>query len=298
MTETDALIQALYAMAVAKEWNQFRPLALEKVCAYVGAARAAWATRGAAATPGEFTEHPLGAGVALGMLLNLNFPGDDKTVPIANGHGGLQGIAVRHSHVGAGLTSVIGFWFAPEQKLPASAGLVQVAAHLAESGTVALRQLVQRDEWLMAMGRPNRGTAALVDAAGTVYAASDRFRELVAKEFETADVSHLPFTLPHDALVGEQALFSEGPLRFRTARLGNLFLLHARKPLPLDGLSPREQEIARALGNGKTFKTVARQCGIAVSTVANHASRIYKKLGIYRREDLVELLRRPNRPTH
>ena len=36
---------------------------------------------------------------------------------------------------------------------------------------------------------------------------------------------------------------------------------------------------------------MARQCGIATSTVANHASRIYRKLGIYRREELFELVR-------
>ena len=59
-----------------------------------------------------------------------------------------------------------------------------------------------------------------------------------------------------------------------------------------DVLSPREQEIARALAMGKTFKSVAREFEIAISTVANHASRIYRKLGIYRREELVELLRK------
>jgi DNA-binding NarL/FixJ family response regulator len=62
--------------------------------------------------------------------------------------------------------------------------------------------------------------------------------------------------------------------------------------LPLDGLSPREQEIARALAEGKTFKSIARQFEIAISTVANHASRIYKKIGVYRREDLVMLMRK------
>jgi DNA-binding CsgD family transcriptional regulator len=64
--------------------------------------------------------------------------------------------------------------------------------------------------------------------------------------------------------------------------------------MPLDSLSVREQEIARALGSGKTFKSVARQYGIAASTVANHASRIYRKLDIFRREELVELLRAPD----
>ena len=68
-------------------------------------------------------------------------------------------------------------------------------------------------------------------------------------------------------------------------------LLYARKVQALDGLSPREQEIARALAAGKTLKSVARQYGIATSTVANHASRIYRKLGIYRREELFDLIR-------
>jgi DNA-binding NarL/FixJ family response regulator len=80
------------------------------------------------------------------------------------------------------------------------------------------------------------------------------------------------------------------------------YLVYARRSQPLDGLSPREQEIARALSTGKTFKSVARQCGIATSTVANHASRIYRKLGIYRREELFELIRasgnaRPRAPS-
>jgi DNA-binding NarL/FixJ family response regulator len=61
----------------------------------------------------------------------------------------------------------------------------------------------------------------------------------------------------------------------------------------LDMLSEREQQVARALGTGKTFKGVAREHGLAVSTVANHVSRIYKKLGIYRREELLQLLRKP-----
>ena len=53
----------------------------------------------------------------------------------------------------------------------------------------------------------------------------------------------------------------------------------------------RAEQIARALGAGKTFKSVARQCDIAVSTVANHATRIYRKLGVFRREELVDLMR-------
>jgi DNA-binding CsgD family transcriptional regulator len=172
---------------------------------------------------------------------------------------------------------------------------------MVEGGTLSLRQFVQRDEWLFSLGRNSRGTAAIVDERGTIYVASTRFRELIAAEFGLAECSALPNGLPEEVLQDDEGTFAIGDLYFRVARRGGLFLLHARRPLPLDGLSPREQEIARALGNGKTFKSVARQFDIAVSTVANHASRIYKKLGIFRREELVELVRKPSsvaRATH
>jgi len=104
-------------------------------------------------------------------------------------------------------------------------------------------------------------------------------------------VARLPFELPENPSE-ERGAFSRGTLRFRlVAADGRRFLLYARKVQALDGLSPREREIAKALADGKTLKSVARQYGIATSTVANHASRIYRKLGIYRREELFELIR-------
>jgi DNA-binding CsgD family transcriptional regulator len=164
--------------------------------------------------------------------------------------------------------------------------------HMVEATGIALNFYLRRDEWLDSMGRPSRGSGALVDASGTIYYASDRFYELLGSE-NGQPYEVLPFPLPDSVLDGSERSFINGPLHFRVSPAGQLYLLHARRPLPLDQLSPREQEIARALGNGKTFKSVARQYGIAVSTVANHASRIYRKLAIYRREDLVALLREP-----
>jgi DNA-binding NarL/FixJ family response regulator len=122
---------------------------------------------------------------------------------------------------------------------------------------------------------------------------------MVGTECGDRDFTRLPGGLPQE-VIDEEGTFSWGTLHFRVSHHKNLYLLHVRAPLPLDGLSPREQEIARALGAGKTFKSVARQYDIAVSTVANHASRIYRKLGVYRREDLVQLVRKPgnDRKTH
>lgn len=298
----DELIPGLYRLAVECEWQDFRGRALQEVVQRCGAVGAAWLTR-SEGNSGEFSVYPPELGVERSQVIALNLaPGDGLTTmsPVAPAQGarGLPGakalLAESQLHRGGALQSTLLLYF---NTTPLSAPLYsRVLRHLAEAGALALHQYIQRDEWLLSLGRTNRGSAAVVDSRGTIYAASSRFRDLVAKQSNAdSDFARLPFAIPAPALEGDEAFF-HGPLHFRISPLGNLFQLHARRPLPLDGLSPREQQIARALGNGKTFKSVARQYDIAVSTVANHASRIYRKLGIYRREDLVDLVRRPPAP--
>src|SRR3546814_12635003 len=96
------------------------------------------------------------------------------------------------------------------------------------------------------MGRSSRGSAALIDAQGAIYVASERFRELLALEFGAGDLSMLPFALTAERRA-EPAPFQIGSLHFRVQPQGSLYLINARRPHPLDVLSPREQEIARAL---------------------------------------------------
>lgn len=302
--DIDRLIQNLYSLAVEFEWHEFRCEALGELCRWAGAIGAAWLTRSRGNNAGEFSEFPLDAGTSRSQLVNLRFTDEQREMllrplpqslrPTADA--GIEcGYALHYSHRGGGLSSIVLLFFSGDA-LPDRDTLHRAVGHTVEAGGLSLHQFIQRDEWLYALGRPNRGTAALVDAKGTVYASSRRFRELVWGSAEGGDFASLPFEMPEAALDGEGAFF-HGSLHFRVAQVGNLYQLHARRPLPLDGLSPREQQIARALGNGKTFKSVARQYDIAVSTVANHASRIYRKLGIYRREDLVDLVRRPPAPT-
>lgn len=294
MNDLDLLVRTLYSLTTEDRWEKFRADALQKVCAYVDAGAAAWVTHGPAGGAGEFSVFPEGLSVQPMNLLSLPFKGrDDLGVDEAPSAGLKRGLAVRHTHHRGSLTSVITYWFSASAKPPASELLHRISAHMAEAGALALRQYIQRDEWLFAMGRPNRGTAALVDVHGTVYAASTRFRELVSELTDKTDFAALPFELPESAF-GTEGQFTKDSLHFRCSKTASgLYLLHARRPLPLDELSPREQQIARALAAGRTFKTVARSLGIAISTVANHASRIYRKLGIYRREELVGLLRKP-----
>lgn len=292
MESIDGSIRGLYVLAAEEEWSQFRELGLGQVCRMAGADAAAWLTQADDhPNDSELTVHPRGFAATAVQLQAMDFGG--KTPPTLEGkdlHGHRRGLAFRYAHHESRLVSRIALWFRHEPKMPVP-DLHRLLAHLAEAGALALTHFILRDERLSRWGRANRGTAALVDARGTVYAASRGFRELLGSEFGNTSFDRLPFQLPDDA-AGGQAAFSRGDLRFRTTRTdGVRLLVYARKAQPMDGLSPREQQIARALSAGKTFKSVARQCGIATSTVANHASRIYRKLGVYRREELLELIR-------
>lgn len=59
----------------------------------------------------------------------------------------------------------------------------------------------------------------------------------------------------------------------------------------IDMLTPREQEVARVVGAGKTNRQIAAQMKITESTVKSHLSRIFKKLGVKDRVTLVLYLK-------
>lgn len=288
MESTDELIHTLYRTAVEEEWQDYRLHGLTRVCERLGATAAAWWSRGVGTDGGELTQHPT-PHVTVSALAALPFPAGGQEAVIDVPVRGQNAVALQYQHRDAGVISTVLLQFPAGGRVPAADVLRRALGHMVEAGALALRQFIRRDDWLQSMGRANRGAAAMADSEGTLFAASERFREM----FDEAGsgMSRLPFELPESVLGDDGGEFVHGPLHLRVRRSGQLYLIYARKPLPLDMLSPREQEIARALGNGKTLKSIARQYGIAVSTVANHTTRIYRKLAIYRREDLIELVR-------
>lgn len=58
----------------------------------------------------------------------------------------------------------------------------------------------------------------------------------------------------------------------------------------LDGLSPREAEVARAIAQAKSNKQIALELGITERTVKAHVAAIFDKLGVRDRLQLVLLL--------
>jgi DNA-binding CsgD family transcriptional regulator len=168
--------------------------------------------------------------------------------------------------------------------------LTQLLPHLAGGCVVALRTRVLRDRWLREMDRPSRGGTGLTDSAGALFDADDEFKQMLHEVFPAWSGTHLPFTIP-DRIWQQGGEARTGDLRVRVEPMGDFRTLHVRRVLPLDLLSRREREIVRSLVSGLSLKSTARRLNISPSTVANHASHIYAKLGVHGRDKLVELIK-------
>lgn len=77
----------------------------------------------------------------------------------------------------------------------------------------------------------------------------------------------------------------------RVSPLDDGYALTVREDRRITLLSRREQEVARRIADGKTFKQIAEELGLAVSTVSTHLYRVYDKLAISKRSDLVRWMR-------
>lgn len=280
MSPHDRLIHRVYATAAESDWQLARQRLLALLLEQLGAGGAAWLTTDESGLGGCYTES-LHSGFSRSALQALRFAEGETLLTPA---GGPPARVLRYAHESRPLVSLLALHWPEGASPPPAEWLHQAALHAAEAAALSMRLFVRRDEWLREMGRQNRGAAALVDARGVIHAASERFLALLGADAATR------FPLP-EALLDEGGAYVREGLHVRVEAMDGLYLVHVRQPLALDILSPREQQIARALGEGKTFKSIARNCGIAVSTVANHATRIYRKLGVYRREELVGLIR-------
>lgn len=63
----------------------------------------------------------------------------------------------------------------------------------------------------------------------------------------------------------------------------------ARHTAPIEPLTQREEEVLTLLGKRLTNKEIAHRLGVSPLTVRNHASRLYRKLGVTGRKDAVRL---------
>jgi DNA-binding CsgD family transcriptional regulator len=100
-----------------------------------------------------------------------------------------------------------------------------------------------------------------------------------------------PPRLPTGTVVAVARLDDE-PV-FGGARCVALRLQPPNKPAPIEGLSKREREIARLLVAGYSGVNVAAISGLSENTVRTYVRRLYGKLGVNNRADLVRKLMSP-----
>lgn len=61
---------------------------------------------------------------------------------------------------------------------------------------------------------------------------------------------------------------------------------------PMAQLTPREEQIGRAVAEGRSNREIAEALALREQTVKNHLTSIYSKLGLKRRVQLALLLER------
>ena len=120
-----------------------------------------------------------------------------------------------------------------------------------------------------------------------VVDAAERSLEARAKQ----EALPTPPRLPSGAVVAVAKI--EGDPVFGNGRCAILRVEPQEKAAPIEGLSKREREIARLLVAGYSGVNVAAISGLSENTVRTYVRRLYQKLGVSNRADLVRKLMSP-----
>lgn len=142
---------------------------------------------------------------------------------------------------------------------------------------------------------PAGAVTILVNETGVGILGLSALREQMGEVWPSWQGDHLPeqlsrlINLPGQHILPERDLvvLVEQPPRFQGMGLRRLTL---RRLNPVDMLTNREREVARALSDGKSHKEVARLLGLAPATVRNQTQSIYAKLGVDNRANLAAMV--------
>jgi DNA-binding CsgD family transcriptional regulator len=148
------------------------------------------------------------------------------------------------------------------------------ALHLSRENM--LRHASSRDEGL-----------AIVNSGGWVLASQPPFAALARAEWGRAG-PRLPASFVEAGL--DRKSWRGRAIALRIQQLPPYYLLRATPVSPLEALTPREREVAEQFARGLSYKEVAVALHIAPATVRNHLARIYDKLGLETKSELVRLL--------
>ena len=134
----------------------------------------------------------------------------------------------------------------------------------------------------------SRKGVALIDKEGRVDKANALFSILLKTEFRNASPDRLPDGL---LLSMRQAQVFEGRLiRGHFSPAGSHHVCELREAGPLSRLSPRESQVARRFAQGRNGREIAKEFGVALSTVHSQLASAYRKLGVSDKATLSRVL--------
>jgi len=134
-------------------------------------------------------------------------------------------------------------------------------------------------------------SCALCDNQGIYHAVEASFLNIVEQHQHFNKQQAFPMSL---FAGNSQTSFDN--LHFIKEKFGDLYRISVRMKNPADDLSAREKQVVAGICQGSTFKQIAKELNLSPSTVSNHLYRIYDKLNIHSRSELVTLVNQPTSP--
>lgn len=131
---------------------------------------------------------------------------------------------------------------------------------------------------------------AFIDREGLILCTSEAFTNLISQAFPLWSFGEkLPVQLCE--LESTQHLFSKNQkkLIIEKCESAGLYKLGIKNLSLIDKLSSRERQIAYAYASAKTYKEIAADFLLTPATVRNYLQKIYDKLGINNKAELVRM---------
>lgn len=128
-------------------------------------------------------------------------------------------------------------------------------------------------------------SCALCDNQGIYHAVEASFLNIIEQHQHFTKQQAFPINI-----FDSTAQTSVENLHFIKEKFGDLYRISVRVKNPTDDLSAREKQVVEGICQGSTFKQIAKELNLSPSTVSNHLYRIYDKLNIHSRSELVSLV--------
>lgn len=204
----------------------------------------------------------------------------------ARRYGGEQVLCTSLRHPTSGLGHFLNLWRADFERpfSPLDRAFKQLAMpHLVDARRLNLFEHAR----LNAGAAPPGSHAALCDPLGTLHDAEREFNDLLAAQWPGWTGPQLPEALRSRMRRRDAATFKAGNVTIDWEPIGSMRLVRAWKLGGVDRLSPRERDVARLLADGHSPKSIARILGVEPTTIRTQTYRLYRKLGVRNRAQMV-----------